>query len=74
MDYHKDFRLYMCTKKPNPQYLPEIFIKVTVINFTATFEGLEDQLLADVVLNEKPDIEEQRDENVRKMADYTKQI
>jgi len=29
-------------KKPNPQYLPEIFIKVTVINFTATFEGLED--------------------------------
>ena len=42
MDYHKEFRLYMTTKKPNPNYLPEIFIKVTVINFTATFEGLED--------------------------------
>ena len=40
--YHKDFRLYMTTKKPNPSYLPEIFIKVTVINFTSTFEGLED--------------------------------
>lgn len=42
IDYHKDFRIYLTTKKPNPKYLPEIFIKVTVINFTATFEGLED--------------------------------
>lgn len=33
IDYHKDFRIYMTTKKPNPNYLPEIFIKVTV-NFT----------------------------------------
>ena len=41
-DYNKDFRLYLITKKPNPNYLPEIFIKVTVVNFTATFEGLED--------------------------------
>ena len=42
IDYHKDFRLYMTTKMPNPNYLPEIFIKVTVINFTATFEGLDE--------------------------------
>ena len=42
IDYHKDFRLYLTTKKSNPNYLPEIFIKVNVINFTATFEGLED--------------------------------
>lgn len=55
--YHKQFSLYLTTKKPNPNYLPEIFIKVTVINFTATFEGLEDQLLADVVKNEKPEVE-----------------
>lgn len=40
--YHKNFTLYLTTKKPNPNYLPEIFIKVSVINFTATFEGLED--------------------------------
>lgn len=33
----------------NPNYLPEIFIKVTVINFLITFEGLKDQLLGDVV-------------------------
>ncbi|KAL4487471.1 hypothetical protein ABPG72_006991 [Tetrahymena utriculariae] len=74
INYHKDFALYMTTKKPNPSYLPEIFIKVNVINFTATFEGLEDQLLADVVKNEKPEVEHQRDENVLKLATFQKQI
>ena len=41
IDYNNDFRIFLTTKKPNPNYLPEIFIKVTVVNFTATFDGLE---------------------------------
>lgn len=59
---------------PNPNYLPEIFIKVTVINFTVTFEGLEDQLLADVVKQERPEIEKQKDDNVMNLARYRKSI
>lgn len=31
----------MTTKLPNPHYIPEICIKVTLINFTVTFDGLE---------------------------------
>ena len=42
IDYDKNFKLFITTKIPNPNYLPEIFIKVTVVNFTVTFEGLED--------------------------------
>lgn len=60
VDYDKNFRLYMTTKLPNPHYLPEICIKVTIINFTVTETGLENQLLADVVRIERPDLEEQR--------------
>ena len=41
VDYDEAFKLYMTTKLPNPHYLPEICIKVTLINFTVTFEGLE---------------------------------
>jgi dynein heavy chain len=57
IDFDKNFKLFLTTKIPNPRYLPEIFIKVTVINFTVTFEGLEEQLLADVVKKERPEIE-----------------
>lgn len=35
----------MTTKMSNPHYLPEVCIKVTIINFTVTKSGLEDQLL-----------------------------
>ena len=38
-------RFYMTTKMANPHYLPEVCIKVTIINFTVVQSGLEDQLL-----------------------------
>ncbi|RHY56775.1 hypothetical protein DYB38_003577, partial [Aphanomyces astaci] len=55
--YDRNFRLYMVTKLPNPHYLPDVCIKVNMINFTVTKEGLEDQLLGDVVRKEQPEIE-----------------
>mgnify|MGYP001199299452 CR=1 FL=1 len=39
-DFDEHFRFFMTTKIPNPHYIPEICIKVTLINFTVTFEGL----------------------------------
>uniref|UniRef100_F7FUV5 Dynein axonemal heavy chain 6 n=1 Tax=Ornithorhynchus anatinus TaxID=9258 RepID=F7FUV5_ORNAN len=58
IDYDRNFKFYMTTKMPNPHYLPEV--RLTIINFTVTRSGLEDQLLSDVVRLEKPDLEEQR--------------
>lgn len=40
VDFDDNFNLFMTTKMPNPHYIPEICIKVTLINFTVTFEGL----------------------------------
>jgi len=68
IDYDEGFRLYMTSKLPNPHYPPEVCIKVTLINFTVTFEGLEEQLLGDVVIKEKPEVEKMRDEIVIQMA------
>jgi len=62
VDYDKDFRFYMTTKMANPHYMPEVCIKVTIINFTVTRVGLEDQVLSDVVRLERPDLESQRNE------------
>uniref|UniRef100_A0A094ZX25 Dynein heavy chain 7, axonemal n=1 Tax=Schistosoma haematobium TaxID=6185 RepID=A0A094ZX25_SCHHA len=53
IEYSKDFRLYITTKLRNPHYLPEIAVKVSLLNFMITLEGLEDQLLGIVVAKEK---------------------
>ena len=56
--YHPDFKFYLTTKLPNPHYAPETSVKVTLLNFTITMEGLEDQLLGITVAKERPDLEE----------------
>jgi len=40
--YDNLFKLALTSKMPNPHFLPEICIKLTIINFTVTFEGLEE--------------------------------
>ena len=74
VDFSDGFRLFITTKLPNPDYLPDIFIKCNVINFTVTFDGLEEQLLADVVKHEKPNIESERDENIVNLSGFRKKI
>lgn len=39
-----NFRFYVTTKLRNPHYLPEISVKVTLLNFMITPEGLQDQV------------------------------
>lgn len=74
IDFNNKFMLYLTTKMSNPHYLPEIFIKVTIINFSITFEGLQDQLLGDVMKNERPEIEKQRDEIIVSIASAKKML
>lgn len=57
MDYNPKFRLILQTKLGNPHYKPEMQAQTTLINFTVTRDGLEEQLLAEVVKAERPDLE-----------------
>ncbi|KAJ1555212.1 Dynein heavy chain 6, axonemal, partial [Nowakowskiella sp. JEL0078] len=74
VEYDRNFKLYITTKLPNPHYLPEVCIKVTIINFTVTKIGLEGQLLADVVKLERPELEEQRNSLIVSIANDKKQL
>uniref|UniRef100_A0A8B9IAP8 Dynein axonemal heavy chain 9 n=1 Tax=Anser brachyrhynchus TaxID=132585 RepID=A0A8B9IAP8_9AVES len=57
-EYNPAFRLILHTKLANPHFQPELQAQCTLINFTVTQDGLEDQLLAAVVSMERPDLEE----------------
>lgn len=74
IDFDPKFKFYITTKLTNPHYLPDVCIKVTVINFTVTMQGLEDQLLGDVVRMERPDLEEQKDNLVLSISADKKQL
>ncbi|XP_035580605.1 dynein heavy chain 9, axonemal isoform X2 [Zalophus californianus] len=65
-EYNPRFRLILHTKLANPHYQPELQAQATLINFTVTRDGLEDQLLAAVVSMERPDLEQLK-------SDLTKQ-
>lgn len=62
LDFNPNFRLILHTKLANPHYKPEMQAQTTLINFTVTQDGLEEQLLAEVVKIERPDLEEMKTE------------
>ena len=71
LEFNPNFRLFIHTKLSNPHYPPEIQAETTLINFTVTEKGLEDQLLALVVNKEKPELEETKAELIAQNNEYT---
>ncbi|ALC38670.1 Dhc36C [Drosophila busckii] len=81
IEYNFSFRFYMTTKLRNPHYLPEVAVKVTLLNFMITTQGLQDQLLGITVARERPDLEAEKNnlivqgaENKRMLKETEDQI
>eukprot|EP00954_Amorphochlora_amoebiformis_P029427 1393144-Amorphochlora_amoeboformis.AAC.1 len=70
-DYSLDFKLFLLTKVANPLFSPELSAQTTVIDFSVTREGLEDQLLSFVIQNEQPQLEVKRKQLIDDMNKAT---
>jgi len=69
LDYNPEFKFYLTTKLHNPHYTPEVSTKCTMVNFAVKEEGLEEQVLGLVVKKERPDLEDKKQELVKKLAE-----
>ena len=74
VEWDDDFRLYLTTKLANPHYSPEIMGKTMIINYGVTMNGLAEQLLDQVVENERPDLAVQFKSLVDEMSEMTNSI
>ncbi|KAK3779689.1 hypothetical protein RRG08_013644 [Elysia crispata] len=74
IEYSRDFKFYITTCLRNPHYLPEVSVKVTLLNFMITPLGLDDQLLGLVAAKEKPDLEEKKNQLILESAQNRRQL
>nr|XP_019607160.1 PREDICTED: dynein heavy chain 3, axonemal [Rhinolophus sinicus] len=74
IEYSKDFKLYITTRLRNPHYLPEVAVKVCLLNFMITPLGLQDQLLGLVAAKEKPELEEKKNKLIVESARNKQQL
>merc|ERR1711998_382742 len=69
-----DKNMYFNTRLPNPHFSPELQAKTTVVDFTVTQKGLEEQLLGKVIGNEQKALEEQLNQVLQEVNSNTKAL
>ncbi|XP_055994863.1 dynein axonemal heavy chain 3 [Sorex fumeus] len=74
VEYNREFKLYITTRLRNPHYLPEVAVKVCLLNFMITPLGLQDQLLGIVAAKEKPELEEKKNKLIVESAKNKQQL
>jgi dynein heavy chain len=79
--FSDEFQFYVTTKMSSPHYSPEVCVKVTLLNFMVTPDGLLDQMLNEIIRIEEAKQYERRKvcvtqkaENARKIAEIQDQI
>jgi dynein heavy chain, axonemal len=74
MDFDEKFMMYFITRLPNPSFSPELQAKTTVVDFTVTQKGLEEQLLGRVIAKEQKALEDQLNDVLEEVNMNTKSL
>jgi dynein heavy chain 1 len=70
IDFSPAFDLYLCTRDPACRFSPDLCSRVTLINFTVTPGGLQNQCLSAVLKAERPDVDQERCELLKLQGEY----
>lgn len=70
IDFSPSFKLFLMSSDPSFQLPPEICSRVTFINFTVTSKSLQNTLLDAVLVSERPDVSEKRQELLKLQGEY----
>jgi len=74
LKYDPNFHMIMVTSLGKPHYDVNITNHITLINFFVTVEGLTQNLLSMVVANERKDLEESYNDNMKATFDNIKSL
>ena len=81
VEWDDDFKLFMTSRLGNPHFSPELAAKTTIIDFTVTIGGLEQQLLGRVLSKEQRSLEESLQQlleeitaNAKSLEQYNKNL
>ncbi|TNJ26530.1 IAD-5 dynein heavy chain [Giardia muris] len=69
IEYNADFKLYLATRKRQPNYSPDVQSAASIVNMAVSSRGLEEQLLSLVVLVENESLEKAKDRVASQLAD-----
>jgi dynein heavy chain len=77
IDIKAGFKVILSTRLSNPELSPENFAKCTVLNFSVTFDGLEEQFLDFILSKDESTLHRKRnalDEDVRRCQNKMRQL
>jgi dynein heavy chain 1 len=70
IDFSPTFTMFLTTRDPTCQFTPDLCSRVTFVNFTVTPASLESQCLSQVLMTERPDVDEKRSNMLKLQGEF----
>lgn len=74
IDFNANFKLFLVTKNSGFQFTPDLCSRVSFVNFTVTQRSLETQLLSKFLMNEQPEVEKRKINQIKIQGEFLNKL
>ena len=74
IDFSLTFNMFMITRDSSCHFTPDLCSRVTFLNFTITPSSLQNQILDIVLKNERPEVNQKKEELIKAQREYKVQL